>query len=154
MKPHRAVALFALALAAALPAAPAPARDPGLLFSCRIGARTATVTADGPRLIYRFGPARRPEITIVAGRTGGGVFYRRERYVEWEEQLRFTRGDYSYILYSMAANPHADSSAISGLVVLRGTNRVSDQSCARHASFTFGYDYEGLPQDSETFTAM
>jgi hypothetical protein len=152
MKPALPIALFAGA--AALPAAPALAANPTTLFICRIGARTATVTADGPRLTYRFGRPGRPEIIITGGPNSGNAFYMRQRYVEWESQIRFTRGAHSYIVYTMPANAMAGSNAISGLVVLRGTSRIADHSCARQASFRYGYDYEGLPDDSEEFTAM
>lgn len=152
MKPALTIAL--LAVAAALPIAPASAAAPTTLFTCRIGARTATVTADGRILTYRFGRPGRPEIAITADPRAAGVLWMRQRYVEWEEQMRFIRGEYSYILYSMAANARAGSSAISGLVVLRGTRRIADHSCARHAFFAFGYDYERLPPDTEEYTAM
>jgi hypothetical protein len=149
--------LTAFVVAAAFAAAaPAGAVQGGAttLFSCRTGGKTATVTASGPRLTYRFGTRRAAELTIQAGPRTGNVFFMRQRYASIETQIRFTRGGYSYILYSMGASVVADSNAVSGLVVMRGNRRISDRSCTPHAEFSADYAYDALPEDNERFTAM
>lgn len=77
-----------------------------------------------------------------------------QRYAGLEQQLRFTRGAYSYVLYSMDANEAKGSNAVSGIVVIHGSRRIADLSCLPHATFGENYDFDELPQDTGAFTAM
>jgi hypothetical protein len=49
----------------------------------------------------------------------------------------------------------ADSSAISGLVVMRGNRRIADHSCRRFTEFKAGFDtLRAMPEDSEAYSVM
>jgi hypothetical protein len=146
--------LVALLLMASAPPPSSPA--PRTIFSCAVGGgRIARVTVRGRLLTYHYGRPGRDELRIVGGPGSGNVYWMTQRYTGEESQLRFTQGAFSYILYSMGGNSMTDAQPVSGLVVQRGpTRRLLDRSCARHAVFGEGYDFDSLARDSEDFTAM
>ncbi|MCB8839747.1 SH3 domain-containing protein [Aurantimonas sp. VKM B-3413] len=127
---------------------------PLTIFSCRVGGKIVSVTATGRQLTYHYGSEDKDELTLSGDPESGNVFFLRQRYAGVEEQLRFQNGPFSYIVYTMEGNAQTEASPVSGLVVLQGTDRILDKSCATHAAFTPAYDFDGLPEDSETYTAM
>ena len=128
------VVLAALLLTGASAAAP-PAE---LIFSCRVrGGKTVTVTGDGGRLVYRYGTARRPELTIVGTAADGNVFKRIAVHGgAWDTQLRFVNGAYSYVVHSFPRSDIADNVATSGLMVFRGGKKILDRDCAPWAEMS------------------
>lgn len=155
-----AVALTACSPSSAKPpaelaaAAPAKTAAPVNLFSCTVGAKTATVTAEGDQLTYSYGPAIKPEMTISGDAQSGNIFRMVQRFAGIEQQLRFQRGDYSYVVYSVAGNETSGSAAISGLVVMKADKVISDKNCASQAEFSTDYDWDSLPEDTEAFSIM
>ncbi|MGA3302711.1 MAG: hypothetical protein ABSC72_05415 [Methylovirgula sp.] len=77
-----------------------------------------------------------------------------QRYAGWEYQLRFTKDDFSYIVYSSDENEQVGASATSGLVVMKGMKRILDQPCASQAYVTLPPDALKIPQDGATYSAM
>lgn len=99
------IALVFLALTGA-----AELRAETIVFRCAIGASEAVVALEGDRLTYRFGPPRRPEISISGGPRSGNLTYYRELYPRGELQtLRFDRGSYSYVVRSLWMAPSGNS---------------------------------------------
>ncbi|WP_026792258.1 hypothetical protein [Pleomorphomonas oryzae] len=143
-------ALIALALAS-------PAHAEGkskTIFSCAIGKRTASVTLADGQLTYHFGTRAHDELTIVGTPASGNVFQMAQRYAGMEYQLRFKSDDYSYILYAAEGNPQVGAAANSGLVILQGTDRIADRSCAKFTEFAVPLDGLGIPEDTEDYSAM
>lgn len=150
------IAIFAMTLMVAGPVQSGPA--PRTIFSCILdNNRTVRVTAAGRRLTYSYGMPRRAELTIVGSARAGNVYWMTQRYAGLQYQLRFARGAYSYVLFSMDANAMSQSSDVSGLVVMRRTARVSHGSCKKHERFRWSSSRGlpvGLPEDDEAFSAM
>jgi len=141
------------AILAAPAAAPSPAPAP--IFTCRLGAASATVTRGaGGALVYRYVERGRPGLTITGSAVRGNLFQRIGSYAATEYQLRFANGGYSYVLYSMASSARAGSSPVSGLVVLRGMKRIVDRPCRPFAAFANTGVFAGLPEDGEAYSAM
>lgn len=102
MKRLTHLGLLVQALLSVSPAAHAE-NAPKVLFTCAIGAKTVSVTATGKNLIYRYGTAKKDEMTIVGSLAAKNVFQMAQRYASMEYQLRFTNAGVSYIVYSMEA---------------------------------------------------
>lgn len=155
-----AAACMMLLFAGASDALAKPRPAARAVFTCAVGnGHVARVIAQGTRLTYRYGTRRRTELEIVGGPGAGNVFHMYQRYAGPQEQLRFTRGEYSYILHSMDANTMSQSNAVSGLAVLRGTRRISDRACKPWAYFDWGWEDAAtlrgrLQEDDESFSAM
>jgi hypothetical protein len=126
---------------------------PKTLFTCAIGARTVSVTAAGKNLIYRDGTGKDAGLTIIGSAAAKNIFQMSQLYAGMEYQLRFTRGDVSYIVYSVEDNPQTGAAAISGLMVMRGTKTIADMSCAHWSEVTLP-DNLTLPQDTAAYSAM
>lgn len=142
-----------LILAALLSATPALAGEK--IFDCKLGTKRATVTVERGRVIYRYGSGNLAELTIAGSGATGNVHGYVGRYAEILRQVRFTKGEYSYILYTMGASRRADSSAVGGLTVMRGTKVLSNRACKPWVEFTGGYQaLDGLPQDDDSWSAM
>ena len=77
-----------------------------------------------------------------------------QRYAGMQHQLRFANGGTSYIVFASEGNAHVGADSSSGLVVMRGTDRIMDKPCARYSEFSADFDYSTLPEDSETYSAM
>ena len=78
-----------------------------------------------------------------------------QRYASIQSQLRFSRGDYSYVVHSMGASVIADSNGISGLVVRRGGRTIMDRPCTRQTEFSGGFDApQALPKDNDDQSIM
>ncbi len=112
------------------------------------------MTTQGDQIVYHFGTASKDEITIVGSAASGNVFEMAQRYAGWEYQLRFTKDNFSYIVYSSEANERVGASATSGLVVMKGTKRILDKNCSPQAYVTLPPERLKVPQDSETYSAM
>lgn len=103
-----------------------------VIFRCTIGTRQATVTLDGDRLTYRFGPPGRPDITVVGGPATGNVAYHRQLYPRGELQtLRFDRGNHSYLVRSLWMAPSGNSPEFveAGIDVIRGGRELRRLDC-------------------------
>lgn len=126
-------------------AAVQPAGRGRTIFSCRLrGAKIVTVTGGGGRYVYRYGTARRPELTIVGTAANGKVFKQTATHGgAYDIQLRFVRGEYSYIVHSFPRNDIVDNVPTSGLMVFRGGRRILDRDCSPWARISFG-DFEDL----------
>ena len=141
-----------LLAATLLSAAPALAA-PKTIFTCKLGAKAATVTLDGSRFTYRYGTPKKTELTVVG--TASNLHAYSGRYASILSQLRFNVGEVSYIVYAMGASSVADSSAVSGLMVVRGSKLLSDKSCKPVAEFKGGYNaMMELPQDEDKWSSM
>lgn len=130
------------------------AASSGTIFTCRIGHRTAFVTMTSGRLVYHFRTAGKEEMTITGIPAAGNIFQMSQRYAGMEYQLRFTNGPYSYIVYSSEGNGNVGAAATSGLVVMRGSERISDRSCSRFANLTMPDDTFEIPEDTDIYSAM
>ena len=124
------------------------------IFACSIGEKTVSVTAADGRLTYHYGTGLKDEMTIIGTPTSGNVFQMSQRFAGMEYQLRFTNGEYSYIVYDSEGNGRVGAAASSGLVVTRDTKHISDRSCARFTEFTVSLDSFGIPEDTDTYSAM
>ena len=143
--------LLAAALISATPALGAPKT----IFACKLGLKSAKVTLEQGRFIYRYGAAKKAELTLAGSGAVGDVTAYQGRYASILRQIRFTNGGVSYILYSMGASSTADTRDVSGLSVVRGGKLVSDQSCKPFAEFTAGFEaLDALPQDEDSWSAM
>ncbi len=126
---------------------------PKTLFTCAIGAKTVSVTADAQNLIYHYGTAKKNEMTIVGSAAAKNVFQMAQRYAGMEYQLRFTNAGVSYIVYSAEGNPQVGAASISGLMVLRGKTTITDKYCAQWSEVTLP-DTLAIPQDTDAYSAM
>jgi hypothetical protein len=148
-----------LGLAALLPLgssfAATPEGLPTKVFACSIGDKKVSVITVGGRLIYRYGTASKDELSIVGVPGAGNIHWLEGRFAGMEYQLRFTNGEYSYIIYATEGNANSGAEATSGLIVARGTKIISNRSCSRYAELVMpDVDALGIPMDSETYQAM
>ena len=152
-----AMALAALMLPGLVPVARGEGA-PVTLFACTVGKKTVSVTRTGDQVTYRYGAAHSgaadaDELTIVGTPNSGNVFQMAQRYAGMEYQLRFTNGEFSYTVYASEGNPRVGAQAVSGLVVTKGAQRISDKSCARYATLSLPDDLQ-IPADTDAFSAM
>src|ERR1700742_4540721 len=129
--------IVVMALAALVSLAPAFASSAEAasttLFSCSTGKKKVSGTLADGKLVYHYGSGAKDDLSIIGAPASGNVFQMSQRYAGMEYQLRFTNGDFSYIVYSMEGNASTDAHAISGLTVMQGAKVVSDQPCKRQA---------------------
>ncbi len=124
------------------------------LFSCAIGAKKVRVDVKGEQIIYHYGSPGKDEISIIGTVKAGNIWQMQQRYAGLEYQIRFTKGVYSYIVYSAAGNAKVGASAVSGLVVMAGNKRIADKSCAPYAQVDLPDDALKVPEDTEDYSAM
>jgi hypothetical protein len=127
---------------------------PATVFTCAIGKKTVSVTQADGQIAYHYGAGGRDEMTIVGTPTSGNVFQLSQRFAGWEHQLRFTSGDYSYIVYDSEGNGRVGAASSSCLVIMQGAKQISDRSCKRYAEFAVSLDSLGLPEDSDAYSAL
>lgn len=147
-----AIALAVVMLPGLVPAARGAA-GPVMLFACTVGNKTVSVSRTGDQVIYHYGTRGADELTIVGTPTSGNVFQMAQRYAGMEYQLRFTNGEFSYTVYASEGNPRVGAHAISGLVVTKGAQRISDKACAPYAELMLPDDLK-IPEDTDAFSAM
>lgn len=150
------VAMGLLASVAATGVASARAETkPSPVFACAVGAKRVSVAKAGDRFVYHFGTFGKDEMSIVGDPAAGNIFQMSQRYAGPENQLRFTSGEFSYIVFSAEGNPSVGARSIAGLVVMRGSKIVSDNLCSRFAELnTFDNGFSSLPEDTADFSAM
>jgi len=124
------------------------------LFTCSIGKETVSVTRADGRLTYHYGTGINDEMSIIGVPASGNVFQMAQRFAGMEYQLRFKNGEYSYIVYDSEGRGRTGAAASSGLVIMQGTKRISDRSCARFTEFAVPLDSLGIPEDTEVYSAM
>lgn len=152
-KPFLLLAALALVPMSNLRAAQA-AGTPRDVFHCSVGQKSVAVTAVGNRLTYHYGTPQKEELSIIGDPGAGNVFWMSQRMAGMEYQLRFKNGPYSYIIYSAEGNARSGASSVSGLVIMKGSKQIGDESCSRFAEFDQAFDFGGLPQDTDQFSAM
>jgi hypothetical protein len=131
------------------------ATKPSAVFACSIGAKRVSVTKSGGHFVYRFGSAGKVEMSIVGDPAAGNIFRMWQRFAGPENQLRFTNGEFSYIVFSADGNSNVGAQSIAGLVVMRGTKTVSNSLCSRFAELdTSDKDFSALPEDTADFSGM
>ena len=126
---------------------------PTILFACTVGKKIVSVTRTGDQITYHYGVAHVDELTIVGTPNSGNIFQMEQRYAGMVYQLRFTKGEFSYTVYASEGNPQVGAHAISGLVVTKGAQRISDKSCARYANLSLPGDLK-IPEDTDNNSAM
>lgn len=139
------------ALAAA--AQGAAAGGPETVFACSFGARQVEVVREGERLTYRFGRPGRPELVLTGDAASGTIFYHRTLYARGEDQtLRFTSGDFSYVIFNgwSAPNLYLEGARdYSGLLVLRRGRAIRRMNCREGGDFLENPLFFTLPQDAD-----
>ena len=149
---------IACATLAVCHSAPALA-NPVTIFDCHLPAgKWVTITQDGNRFTYRHGTAHGNDLKIEGDVHSRNVFYWSGRYTNIEKQLRFTKGKYSYIVFSLGANPSLGADPDSGLEVLKGRKIISDTKgnndiCSPWADLKNSMDND-LPEDDDSWSAM
>lgn len=144
----------AILILSALAAAQAAAADaPETVFACSFGARRVEVVRDGGRLTYRFGRPGRPELVLAGDAASGTLFYHRTLYARGEDQtLRFTSGDFSYVIFSgwSAPNRYLEGARDdAGLLVLRGGRVIRRMNCREGGDFLENPLFFTLPRDAD-----
>lgn len=104
-----------------------------IIYTCPFGKKVASVCATKNRVTYRYGPRGAPEIAVTstgsdgiahsgAARGGGGG---------GEDNLRFSRAGYEYIVYSATAGNLTDvpGKVWSGVVVMKDGKEISRLKC-------------------------
>ena len=152
MRAVTAVSMFVFAassVAAFDAGAGQPSRGAGTLFACAVpGGKVATVTAEGDRVVYRYGRPGRPELTIAGTASEGKVF--RQSHNHHAIQLRFVSGEYSYVVHSIPRSDILDNVPRSGLIVFRNGRRIFERACSPWAALDFfAPELEEMPGDGE-----
>lgn len=125
------------------------------VFSCSLGQKQVSVRAVGDELVYKFGTRTRTELTIIGSVARGNVFFRTARFANIENQLRFTNGRFSYIVFSVGGNPSVGARALSGLTVMKATKPVSELTCRRWTELDSStFNSSQLPADGEEYSAI
>ncbi len=125
------------------------------IFACSLGAKQVSVSAVGDALVYRYGTRAKIELTIVGSVARGNVFARTERYANIENQLRFTQGHFSYVVFSVGAKPSVGARGVSGLTVMEGTRPIRELTCRRWTELDRSrYDHMRLPEDGAAYLAL
>jgi hypothetical protein len=128
--------------------------SPAKVFACSIGDKQVSVATVDGRLVYRYGTASKADLSIVGIPGAGNIHWLRASFAGGEAQLRFTNGEYSYIVYSVEGS-NAGATGGSGLIVARGTKVISDRSCSRYEDWAMpDVDALGIPMDSDAYQAM
>ncbi|HEX4505827.1 MAG TPA: hypothetical protein VH722_08860 [Alphaproteobacteria bacterium] len=127
---------------------------PVTVFTCAIAKKTVSVIQADGQITYHYGADGKDEMVIASTPGSGNVFGLSQRFAGMEYQLRFTKGEYSYIVYESEGNDRSGAAASSGLVVMQGGKRLSDRSCSHFTEFAIPLDSLGVPEDTDTYSAM
>lgn len=102
-------------------------RGEQVIYSCDLsGRRRVSVCRDQRTVLYRFGPAGRPELEL--GRSAPPVTRGFRSYFAYEYRLRFPNGAYSYAIYDKS-DQKGDGS---GVVVWRKGKLLARYACPRY----------------------
>jgi hypothetical protein len=146
------LAAFALAIPGAAAAQQGRAKP---LFQCTLAnGKTLAVTARGDEFTYRYGSPRRAELILTATPRSGTARHLQQRYYAIATQIRFSSGEYSYIVHEIPSSTIADARGTSGLMVLRGNRVIADHKCRRLTEFRDWESVRRLPEDEERWSAM
>ncbi len=96
-----------LLLVASTVAAECAESEPSRVFSYSVGEKRVSVSKSGDRFVYHFGAAGKDKMSIVGVPATGNIFQKSQRFTGPEYQLRFTNGEFSYIVYSAEGNPES-----------------------------------------------
>lgn len=126
-----------------------PPGQPNFKFTCRIGPKSARVTTERGKLIYRFGTSEKTELIIRQNNARSNVFARRDLAGgggEWQ-QIRFVKGSFSYVIGSLfiAGTQPVDEAK---LFILSGKRMVRIYSCRGLDSFEDYDQLDALPRDA------
>jgi hypothetical protein len=124
------------------------------LFACSVGGKQVSVTVTGKRLVYHYGTAHKDEMSIIGVPASGNIFQMWQRYAGIEKQLRFTTGEFSYIVYSVGGNERVGAHETSGLVVMGGDKTILDKTCSPFAELELPGETFAVPQDTDKYSAM
>jgi hypothetical protein len=124
------------------------------VFTCSIGKKMVSVTQTDGRITYHYGTGIKDEMSIIGKPALGNVFQMSQRFAGMEYQIRFRNGEYSYIVYDSEGNGRVGAAASSGLVIMRGTKRISDRACTRFTEFAVSPDSLRIPEDTDAYSAM
>ena len=124
------------------------------IFTCSVGKKTVSVTSAGGQIVYHYGTTNSDEMSIVGIPKSGNIFQMTQKFAGMEYQLRFKNDEYSYIVYESEGNPRTGAAATSGLVVMRGTQQVSDKSCSRFTELAMPPAALQIPEDTNAYSAM
>lgn len=125
---------------------------PKKAFACSVGKKQVLVEVIGEQVVYRFGTPEKAEMSIIGSRSSNNVhYYWRGANDFTMEQVRFSNGDYSYIVHATTPK-NGEVEAGSGLVVMRGNKLIASMDCTKASKFTV--DLSGLPKDDEQYDTL
>jgi hypothetical protein len=108
----------------------------------------ALVTVRGERFTFRFGTARRPELTIIARAADRNVFMR-PYGPGYMKQLRFVRGEQSYVLWSAEPSRVHSETGASGLMIFHNAREVGHGACTGYAELRISeWNVPEIPEDA------
>ena len=147
----RGIATALLMILASASSLAHPVGKPNFDFVCQMGSKSVRVATEGDELVYRYGTAANPELTIRGSARNHNLFFLHEGGGRGEaQQLRFVNGDYSYVLYSQFTAPGYDGKGAEDWVkffVLHGKTVLRAQLCRNAASFEDFDQLDHLPPD-------
>jgi len=122
-------------------------RNGSIVFSCPVeGGKFAQVLVKDKMLQYKFGAdPRQPEIAVpVDPRDQSQVHYAYTAYAKGGSlYIRFTNGDYSYVVYS----GQGEGWAREDITVFKGLDKVKRINCVQQARSTAVYDFIAYGND-------
>lgn len=149
------VIICAAAIALAAPGAAAAQGGVETLFQCTLrNGKTVSVTAQGDNFTYRYGTLRKAERILRATVRSGTAYHKQERRWEIATQIRFTSGEYSYIVHEIPTHRSGDPKGSSGVMVMRGKRVITDHSCRRLTEFRNWGTINRLPEDGDEWARM
>ena len=132
-----------------------PVGQPAFNFTCVLGSKAVRITTEGEDLVYRYGPAGAPELTIRGSAKNDNIFFRHDMGPRSEaQQLRFANGAYAYVLSSLFVAPGYNGKGAADWVkfsVLHAGDVIKTQVCRRAASFEDYDQLDRLPHDNTEF---
>lgn len=130
--------------------------QPRTVFQCFTGTKRIQILKAGSNLIYQFGRPGRAEIVIVGSRAGGNLYQAKTKGTRGGSmQVRFVNGDFSYAIFnnwSLGNVYQHGAFDESGLVVFKGSRKISTLRCKDDGGFAEDFDIESLPTDVPPFS--
>lgn len=138
-------------LATALIGGPAwchPVGQPDFSFECKLGAKSVRITSEGDELVYSYGSRQNSELIIRGSAQRNNLFARHDMARRADaQQLRFVKGDYSYLLSSLFVAGAGGDDWVK-FYVLRGGKVLRAQVCRGAPSFKDFDQLDRLPRDA------